>query len=84
MTLTLKPELDARIQQKLNEGYETVDQLIESALDRLDEANCGLTLREIQQKIDEGWEAVERGDTISGEELEAELDEWRAKVNARL
>lgn len=85
MALTLRPDIEGRIQRKLKvEGYQDVDQLIESALDRLDEANCGLTLAEIRAKIDEGLEAAERGDTISGEDFEAEMDAWRARVNATL
>jgi hypothetical protein len=85
MALTLRPELEVRIRRKVDsEGYQTVDQLLESALDRLDEANCGLTLKEFQAKINEGWDAAERGDTISGEEFETEMDAWRARVNAGL
>ena len=84
MAMTLKPELEERIQQKLHEGYASVDDVIASALDRLEEANCGLTLTEFQAKIDVGWEAAERGDTISSKDFEAGMDEWRAKVNARL
>jgi predicted transcriptional regulator len=84
MELTLKPELEERIQQKLSEGYDSVDQLIESALDRLDEANRGLTMGEIRSRIDEGWAAADRGESISGEEFEAEMDAWRAKVDAAL
>ncbi len=87
MALMLKPELEGRIQRKLESGgYDTVDQLIESVLDRLDddEAISGMTMAEIQSKIEEGWAAAERGDTISGEDFEAEMDAWRARVHARL
>ena len=74
MALNVRPEIEVRVQQKLMEGYRDVDQLIESALDRLDEANCGMTLAEVRAKIDEGWAAAERGDTISAEDFEAKVD----------
>jgi hypothetical protein len=54
------------------------------ASNRLDEANCGLPLREFQARIDEGWKAAERGDTISSEEFEAEMGAWRAGVNLNI
>jgi antitoxin ParD1/3/4 len=87
MALMLRPELEGRIQRKLESGdYETVEHLIESALDRLDDDHAlgGMTLVEVQSKIEEGWAAAERGDTISGEDFEAEMDAWRARVSARL
>jgi predicted transcriptional regulator len=84
MALTLSPKLEVRIQQKLAEGYRSVDELIEFALDRLDEVSDLTGSTALRAKIDEGWEAAERGDTISSKDFEAEMDEWRAKVNAQL
>ena len=83
----VKPELEGRIQQKVQSGdYETVDELIESVLDRSDDDQAigGMALAEVQDKIEEGWAAAERGDTISGEDWEAEMDAWRARVDAGL
>jgi predicted transcriptional regulator len=84
IALTLSPELEVRIQQKLTEGYRTVDELIEFALDQLDEVRGVTNIPALQSKIDGGWDAAERGDTISSEDFEAEMDQWRAKVNAQL
>jgi len=87
MTLTVTPATEERIQYLLNGGeYESVDQLLSAALDRLavDEVVQSIGLVEFQKKLDESWAAAERGEFVSSEELEAELDEWRAKVNASL
>ena len=87
MALTINPELEGRIQRMLDTGdYKTADHLIESALDRLGDDNAigGMMLSDVHTSIEEGWAAAERGDTISGEDLELELDAWRTRMNARL
>jgi len=87
MTLTPTPAVEERIQDLLDSGeFKTVDDVLTAALDRLavDRIVQSIGLTEFQRKIDEGWEAAERGDTISGEEFEAGMDAWRARVNAGL
>lgn len=87
MTLTPAPAVEERIQDLLDTGeFKSVDEVLAAALDRLvvDRIVQSVGLAEFQRKIDEGWEAAERGDTVSGEEFEAEMDVWRAKINARI
>jgi hypothetical protein len=38
-----------------------------------------LSREELNAKLEESFAAVERGETISGEEYEAEMDAWRAR-----
>jgi antitoxin ParD1/3/4 len=81
MELTITPELESLIQRKLNSGkYETPQQVIESALSRLDEkdVDLGMSTAEFQALIDEGWNEAERGETISGEEARSRLVANRA------
>jgi len=87
MTLTPAPAVEERIQDLLNTGeFNSVDEVLAAALDRLavDRVVQSVGLAEFQRKIDEGWESAERGDTLSGEEFEAEMDAWRAKINGRI
>lgn len=82
MAMTLSPALEKRIQRMVDGGYQDAEQVVESALDLLEETNGITSLREMRDRIDEGWQAAERGDTISSEEFALQMDAWRAKVNA--
>jgi antitoxin ParD1/3/4 len=76
MDLTITPELESLILRKLNSGkYETPQQVIESAVSRLNEKDVelGMSAAEFQALIDEGWDEAERGETISGEEARLRL-----------
>jgi predicted transcriptional regulator len=76
----ITPQLEGRIQHELSSGkYQTPEELLNRALDVL-QAEAVLdvpALRDtLEAKLAESFAAVERGDTMSAEEFEAELDAW--------
>lgn len=80
MKITLKPEQEALIHAKLQSGqYQTVDDVIQAALDLLDEQDKAYEewVIETRIKVDEGITSLERGEGIDGEtfvnQLMAEL-----------
>jgi putative addiction module CopG family antidote len=83
MELTLTPDLEESIQREIDRGhFKTPAEVLKSALRLLrEEEEHIVSLRQtLDAKLDESEAAVARGETISGEELEAELDKWRARV----
>jgi antitoxin ParD1/3/4 len=85
MELTLSPELEHRLELRLREGrWKTASEVLETALDILDDmdGHSVMSRDELNAKLEESFAAAERGDTISGEDLEAEMDAWRAKLSA--
>jgi hypothetical protein len=82
MELTITPEIEGVIQRKLESGqYETPQQVLESAVHRLDEddADFGWSTAELQAAIDVGWEEAERGIGMTGSEARIELARLRAE-----
>ncbi len=70
MNITLKPEQEALIHAKLQSGqYQTVDDVIQAALDLLDEQDKAYEewVIETRAKVDEGIASLERGEGIDGE-----------------
>ena len=70
MNITLKPEQEALIHAKLQSGqYQTVDDVIQAALDLLDEQDKAdeQWVIETREKVDEGIVSLERGEGINGE-----------------
>ncbi len=70
MNITLKPEQEALIHAKLQSGqYQTVDDVIQAALDLLDEQDKTYEewVIETRAKVDEGIASLERGEGIDGE-----------------
>lgn len=70
MNITLKPEQEALIHSKLQSGqYQTVDDVIQAALDLLDEQDKAYEqwVIETRAKVDEGIASLERGEGIDGE-----------------
>ena len=70
MNITLKPEQEALIQAKVKSGqYQTVDDVIQAALDLLDEQDKAdeQWLIETRAKVEEGIVSLERGEGIDGE-----------------
>ena len=70
MNITLKPEQEALIHAKVQSGqYQTVDDVIQAALDLLDEQDKAdeQWLIETRAKVDEGIASLERGEGIEGE-----------------
>jgi len=85
MALMLTPEVEHRLEVRLREGrWKTASEVVETALDLLDDIDDLIVVspEELNAKLEESFAAVERGETISGKDLEAELDAWRAKVRA--
>jgi antitoxin ParD1/3/4 len=81
MELTITPELEGLIQQKVDSGaYDTPQQVVENAVYRLnqDDGDFGWDPGELQAAIDEGWEEAERGEAMSGDEARQLLAEMRA------
>lgn len=70
MNITLKPEQEALIHAKLQSGqYQSVDDVIQAALDLLDEQDKAYEewVIETRVKVDEGIASLERGEGIDGE-----------------
>ena len=70
MNITLKPEQEALIHAKVQSGqYQTVDDVIQAALDLLDEQDKAdeQWLIETRAKVEEGIASLERGEGIDGE-----------------
>lgn len=70
MNITLRPEQEALIHAKLQSGqYQTVDDVIQAALDLLDEQDKAYEewVIETRAKVDEGIASLERGEGIDGE-----------------
>ena len=70
MNITLKPDQEAFIRAKLQSGqYQTVDDVIQAALDLLDEQDKAYEhwVIETRAKVDEGIASLERGEGIDGE-----------------
>ena len=70
MNITLKPEQEALIHAKVQSGqYQTVDDVIQAALDLLDEQDKAYEewVIETRAKVDEGIASLERGEGIDGE-----------------
>lgn len=70
MSISLKPEQEQFIQEKLKTGkYQTVDQVIIEAFRLLEERDKDYEqwVQETRAKIDEGMASLERGEVIDGE-----------------
>ena len=78
MKVSLTPELEELIQEKINSGqYTSVSEIIAEGLRLLDERDKlkAARLAELKEKIREGIEAADRGELIDGEEVFAELED---------
>ncbi len=63
MTLTLTPELEAMIREKVDSGrYATADEVIEAAVRLLDAQDDHLAM--LRAKLQVGLDDLERGDTV--------------------
>ncbi len=80
MELTLKPEVEALIQQQLRSGrYQDPNDLIETALHALAEGS-DLNFADLDAKIQEGLDDIDRGDVFTEEEARAYIAAMRAKL----
>jgi len=80
MGTVITPQLEGRIQRELSSGkYRTPEEVLNRALDIL-QAESTLDSGELrgtlEVKLAESFAAAERGDTMSAEEFETELDAW--------
>jgi putative addiction module CopG family antidote len=81
MTIHLKPEIEALIQEDLQRGpYRTIDEFVEHAVRLLheEEALWESEKKEIHEKIERGLGEIERGEDLSEEECRAQLQEHKA------
>ncbi len=84
MTITIKPELERKIADKVKSGrYASADEVVADALAVLDRVEAAERLREadVSAKADEGWVQAERGESLPAEVAVARLwdriDRWR-------
>jgi len=87
MQVSLTPELEELIQEKINSGeYTSVSELVVEGLRLLDERDRNKIsyLAQLKEKIRVGIEAANRGELISGEEVFAELEEDICQAEAKM
>ena len=84
MTIHLRPELEALIQQDVQRGaYHSADEFVERAVQMLHDQEQWLADNrdEIAAKIEAGYASAERGDLIDGEQVRTRMSErkqvWR-------
>jgi antitoxin ParD1/3/4 len=81
MTVELKPEIEALIQKRLQSGaFSTAEEVIERALEFLSaEEDWPADNRdEVAAQIQEGWEEAQRGELTDGEDVRAEMQQFKA------
>ena len=80
MQLTLKPEVEALLQQELSTGrFHDPNDVIETALHVLADSRP-YDLANLDAKIQEGLDDIERGDVFTEEEARAYIAAMRAKL----
>ena len=80
MQLTLKPELEALLQQELSTGrFQDTNDLIETALHALSDKRF-LTASDLDDFIQEGIDSADRGELYSEEQARAYIAAARSKL----
>jgi antitoxin ParD1/3/4 len=82
MTIRLKPEMEALIQQDVQRGpYQSADEFVERAVQMLHEQEQWLANNrtEIAAQIEHGYQQAERGELIDGDETFRRLRELHEK-----
>jgi antitoxin ParD1/3/4 len=84
MTIHLKPELEALIQQDVQRGpYQTADEFVERAVQMLHDQEQWLAddREDIAAKVEAGYASAERGDLIDAEQVRTGMNQrkqiWR-------
>ncbi len=78
MTIHLKPETEALIQEDVQRGqYSSADEFVEEAVRLLHEEQ-ELWAREVHEKIERAYAELERGECFTLEETRAKLQEHKA------
>ena len=83
MELTITPEMERTIQREIELGrFSSPTEVVATALVRLREERdlVPMSRAELDVKLEESFAAADRGETISSEEFEAEMDRWRANI----
>ena len=78
MTIQLRPEVEAMIQQDIAHGpYQSVEEFVEQAVMLLHEQEDWLTTNrnEIAARIEQGWLSAQRGNLIDSEQVKAGMQE---------
>ncbi|MHC5938792.1 type II toxin-antitoxin system ParD family antitoxin [Nostoc sp.] len=87
MNISLTPELEQLVKDKVNSGrYHSVSEVMGEALRLLDERDRvrEQRLAELKAKIQVGIEELERGEGIDGEEVFAEIEEDIRRAEAQM
>ncbi|MHC5723242.1 MAG: type II toxin-antitoxin system ParD family antitoxin [Nostoc sp.] len=87
MNISLTPELEQLVKDKVNSGrYHSVSEVMGEALRLLEERDRirEQRLAELKAKIQEGIEASERGEVVDGEEVFAEIEEDIRRAEAQM
>ena len=80
MQLTLKPQVEALLQQELSTGrFQDPNDLIETALHALSD-NRHFELSDLDSKIQHGLNDIEQGDVFNEDEARAYIAAMRAKL----
>ena len=86
MTLTLPAQFEGFVRDKVKSGsYSSEEEVVGAALGLLEKQD-GEYEREcarISAAIDAGWEQARAGKLIPGEQVWAELEEWKQQWRAR-
>jgi antitoxin ParD1/3/4 len=80
MTVELKPETEALIQERLRTGaFSSAEEVIERALEFLsaEEDSLGDNRVEIAAQIQEGWDEAQRGELTDEENVRAEMQQFK-------
>ncbi|MEH1834367.1 MAG: type II toxin-antitoxin system ParD family antitoxin [Nostoc sp.] len=87
MNISLTPELEQLVKDKVNSGrYHSVSEVMGEALRLLDERDRirDQRLAELKAKIQVGIEELERDEGIDGEEVFAEIEEDIRRAEAQM
>jgi len=80
MTIHLKPELEALIEQDVERGpYQSVDEFVAQAVQMLHEQWLADNRADIAAKIEHGFRQAERGELVDGEEAFRQLRQQHAR-----
>jgi putative addiction module CopG family antidote len=80
MTVELKPEIEALIQKRLQSGaFSSAEEVIERAIEFLSAEEDWLADNrdEIAAKIQAGWDEAQRGELTGGENVRAEMQQFK-------
>ena len=86
MTITLKPEIEALIQKRLESGaFQSIDDVLCRALESQDAQEAWLLLRrgEVTETLDRAMAEFDRGEGIPASEVPKRLQELKAALVAR-